>query len=107
MNRNLTTLILLTACISLFQEAYSKVSLQEVHTASDHILVLFFTGDNPDINEVNIDSVSAWKINGEPPVSIFRFATRADACDHFVYLETSRLVEGKNYYIETPYGKWI
>ena len=39
------------------------------------------------------------------PVKIFRFATRADACDHYVYLETSKLAEGKKYHIETPYGE--
>ena len=66
MKRNLTALILLTACMSLFQEAYGKISLKEVHTASDRILVLFFTSDTVDINEVNIDSLPAWKINGEP-----------------------------------------
>ncbi|MBP1670003.1 MAG: hypothetical protein H6Q21_2369, partial [Bacteroidetes bacterium] len=105
MNRNLTALILLTACMSLFQQVYCRVTLQEVHTASDRIVVLLFTSDIVDVNEVNIDSLPAWKINGEPPVSIFRFATRADACDHYVYLETSKLAEGKNYHIETPYGE--
>src|SRR4030042_2743040 len=104
MNRNLFALILLTAGLSLFQNAFCTVSLQEVRTASDHVLVLFFTSDLTDVNEVNIDSINAWRINGEPALKIFRFATRADACDHYVYLETSKLAEGKSYHIETPYG---
>ena len=105
MKRNLVSLILFAAGISLFQNGYGKLSLQEVRTASDHILVLLFTSDIPDVNEVKIDSINAWRINGEPAGKIFRFATRADACDHYVYLETSILTEGKNYHIETPYGE--
>jgi endoglucanase len=105
MNRKLFPLILLTAGLLLFQNAICRLSLQEVRTASDHILVLFFTSDTTDVFEVNIDSISAWRINGAPPEKIFRFATRADACDHYVYLETAKLAEGKNYHIETPYGE--
>jgi len=37
--------------------------------------------------------------------NIYRFATEADKCDHYIYLETSTFIEGKEYNIITPYGK--
>jgi endoglucanase len=93
-----------TLALFLFQHSQAKLNLQEIHTASDNVIVLFYTSDTVDLNEVNIDTIREWKINGEPAKGIFRFATQADACDHFVYLETSKLVEGRHYVIETPYG---
>jgi len=82
----------------------AKPILQEVRTASNKILVLYFTDDTTDIHAIRIDQPEAWKINGTPADQIYRFATGADACDHYVYLETSILLEGKTYTIETPYG---
>lgn len=84
--------------------ANACLTLREVHTASDSILVLFFTSDTVDINEVNIDGINEWKINGKSVKSIYRFATEADKCDHFVYMETDKLIEGNDYTVETPYG---
>ena len=65
---------------------------KEVRTASNEILVLFFTSDTFDINEINIEDRGAWTINGQAPVGIYKHATQADACDHHIYLKTSLLV---------------
>lgn len=86
------------------QHIYAKLSLQEVRTASNSILVLYFTSDTVDINEINIDSIPEWKVNGNTVKNIFRFATEADQCDHFVYLESDKLIGGNDYTINTPYG---
>ena len=51
MKRKLVLFILLTAGQSLFQSGYGKLSLQEVRTASDHVLVIFFTSDTTDVGE--------------------------------------------------------
>ncbi len=88
-----------------FQQTYAKVTLQEVRTAADNVIVLYFTSDTINLNEINIDNKADWKINGEPAKKIYQFATQADMCDHHIYLETEKLVKGKKYSLETPYSK--
>jgi endoglucanase len=97
-----TTLLLIACCKNSVE---AKLTLQEVRSASSDVLVAFFTSDTLNINEVDISDVSKWKINGQPCKNTFRFATEANACDHYVYLQTSPLIEGKKYELETPYGK--
>ncbi|MDA3822408.1 MAG: glycoside hydrolase family 9 protein [Bacteroidales bacterium] len=79
-------------------------TFKEVRTASNSVLVAFFTSDTVDINEINIDDVSKWKINGESAKSIHKYVMQANACNHHIYLETTELQEGKMYTIESPYG---
>ncbi|MFC1650279.1 glycoside hydrolase family 9 protein [Candidatus Latescibacterota bacterium] len=84
--------------------AEATLNLQNVRSASRDVLVAFFTSDSTDVTEADIENISKWKINGQSPTNIFRYATKADACDHHIYLQTSGLVEGKKYQLETPYG---
>jgi endoglucanase len=84
--------------------AEARLTLQEVRTASRNILVAFFTSDMLNLKEVDITDKTKWKINGQPFDNIFLYATKANACDYHVYLQTSDLVEGKKYELVTPYG---
>ncbi|MBN2518943.1 MAG: glycoside hydrolase family 9 protein [Bacteroidales bacterium] len=84
---------------------FGKLTLQEIRTASNNIIVLYFTSDTINVNEVNIEKAEDWKINGKPAINIYRYATQADVFDHYVYLKTRNLKEGKKYLIETPYIK--
>ena len=95
------TLILLTG---IRHHAEAKLTLQEVRTVSSDVLVAFFTSDTTDINEADISDFSKWKVNGQACSNIFRYITRANASDHHIYLQTSELIEGKKYKLETPYG---
>ncbi len=83
----------------------AKLTLKEIRTATDKVVVVFFTSDTIDINEVNTDDINQWKINGEPVKSISKYSMQASACDHHIYLGTDKLQKGKKYTIETPYGK--
>jgi endoglucanase len=104
MNCRIKPLLLLVAVLFGMQFSYARLTFKEVRTASDNIIVLYYTSDTVNVNEINIDSIGKWKINGTPAINLHRFATNADKCDHFVYLETNKLSEGKKYTIETPYG---
>jgi endoglucanase len=95
------TVMLITCCI---YRAEAKLTLQEVRSASKDIVVAFFTSDTINVYEADISDLSKWKINGQPCSNIFRYATEANACEHHIYLQTSALIEGKNYALETPYG---
>lgn len=83
----------------------AKLTLIDVHTASDKILVVHFTSDTLDVNESNIENISDWKINGQQLKAISRYVTPADECDHFIYLQTSPFREGNEYTLQTPYGQ--
>jgi endoglucanase len=82
----------------------AEVTFQAIHSASNDVLVAFFTGDSIDMNKINIEDKSLWKINGKPASEIFIYVTTADVCEYHVYLKTSRLEEGAQYSVETPYG---
>lgn len=98
---NIFALILL-ACLAPQIKAIPV--LQEVRTASRNTLVVFFTSDTLNLEEIDISDKNEWKINGQPCMEIYRYSTKANACDHHVYLVTSDLTEGKKYELETPYG---
>lgn len=103
----MTPKILLLIALSVLcgiSDAKAEVTLKEIRSASNDVLVAFFTGDSVDVNEINIDEISQWKVNGNPVQKIYKYATQADPCDYHIYLKTSRLEEGKAYRIETPYG---
>ena len=84
--------------------AEAKLTLQEVRSASKDVLVVFFTSDTLNLTEADISNPSEWKINGQPCRSIYRYSTKADLCDHHIYLQTNDLVEGRKYTVTTPYG---
>jgi endoglucanase len=82
----------------------ARLTLREVRTASDRILVAYFTSDTLNLNEVDINDISKWTVNGKACKQLFLYASKADACDHHVYIEVSELSEGKKYELATPYG---
>ncbi|MBN1308975.1 MAG: glycoside hydrolase family 9 protein [Chitinispirillaceae bacterium] len=87
----------------IFLPAYSALSIQEIRTASNNIVVVVLKSDIVNLNEVNT-AASSWSINDQAPLSINRYAMVADACDHHVYLTTAELEEGTSYTLKTPYG---
>jgi endoglucanase len=107
-NKNILTsrLFLMTVLSILFgiQAARAEVTLKEIRSASNDVLVAFFAGDSAEVNELDIGEASRWRINGKPAFEIYEYATRTDPCDYHIYLKTSKLEEGRKYRIETPYG---
>jgi endoglucanase len=88
----------------IIQSSEAKLTLREIRTASDNVVVVFFTSDIVDLSEVDIGNTSDWTINDVPVNEIFRYSTQANACDHRIYLVTSTLQEGKSYKLKTPHG---
>ena len=100
-----TILITLTALLLSFQ-AKAELKIQEIRTASNNVIELYFLSDTLDVNEVDISDPSLWKVNGVQVLAVNRTAAAADKCDHFVYLTVPTLRNGKKYSIETPYGNY-
>ena len=98
------TLAILSLCC-LF-EARAGLVFQEIRTAADNVIELYFKSDTLDVNECDISDIQAWKVNGEPALAVNRTAAAADMCDHFVYLTVPTLQNGKKYSIDTPYGSF-
>jgi endoglucanase len=98
-------LILLFISLLFLCSLHAKVTLREIRTAADNVIVMLYTSDTMDINEVDISNREAWKINGKPVQKIFLYATNADKCDHHVYLSTEKLVQGERYTLVTPFGE--
>ncbi len=96
-------LIMLTMLLSI-TTVHAKLELSEIRTASNQVIVAFFTSDTVDLDEIDIHKLEGWKINGEPPMEIHQYAMQADQCDHHIYLKTNKLIEGEKYNITTPYG---
>ena len=80
------------------------ITLSEVRTASDRVLVAFFTCDTFDIKAIDISNPADWKINRKTAEAVHLYAMQTDGINFHVYLETGKLVKGKKYKIETPYG---
>ncbi len=100
-----TTLTLLFTTVFGILALHATPVLKEVRTASNKVLVLYFESDTVDLNEINTENISDWKINGKQPTEIHKYVTEAKACNHYIYLVTDVLKEGEKYSIETPYGK--
>lgn len=97
-------LLIVTAFFLSCNAVFSKAELKEMRTASDHAIVAFFTSDTVNLDEISTSDLSLWKINGKPVANIYKYVMQSNACDHHIYLETDKLVAGKNYKVETPYG---
>ena len=80
------------------------ISFLEVRTASDRALVAFFNCDSVSTDVIDISNPDDWKINGIPVAAIHRYVMHTDGTNHHIYLETDKLVKGKKYTVETPYG---
>ena len=70
-----TTFLTIIILLYSFSLSEAKLTLQEVRTASKNVLVAFFTSDTIDVNEVDIENVSEWQVNGQPVKNIYRYAT--------------------------------
>ncbi len=80
------------------------ITLGEIRTASDRVLVAFFNNDSMNINAIDISNLAEWKINGKPAKTVNLYVMQTDGIHYHVYLETDKLVKGKKYKVETPYG---
>jgi len=80
------------------------ITFSEVRTASDRVLVAFFNCDTFDMRAIDVTHIAEWKINGKPAQAVNLYAMQTDGVHYHVYLETDKLVKGKKYKIETPYG---
>ncbi len=105
MYRYFTAFLTIIVVLYNFSIAEAKLTLQEVRTASRDVQVAFFTSDTLNLNEVNIENKAEWRINGQPVDTLYRYITQADLFDHHIYLQTTPLLEGNHYVLETPYGK--
>ena len=97
---------LIGAALMLSVTARAELKIQEIRTAADNVIELFWVSDKLDVNEVDISNPAQWKVNGKEVLSVNRVAAPADQCDHFVYLTVPKLKNGKKYRIETPYGNY-
>ena len=86
--------------------ASAKLTFQEIRTASNNVIELFFISDTLDVNEVDISDPASWNVNGAQVLGVNRIAAAADKCDHFIYLTVPTLKNGQKYKVETPYGTY-
>jgi endoglucanase len=82
----------------------AALKLQEVRTASNTVLVVYFESTIVNASEVNTADLSLWTINGQPATAINKYVMQADGCDHYIYLTVPQLVNDAKYDIKTPYG---
>ena len=100
------SLLTFSFALLLSLSASAKLTIQEIRTASNNVIELFYTSDTLDANEVDISNPAQWKVNGAEVLAVNRIGAAADKCDHFVYLTVPTLKNGKKYKIETPYGNY-
>lgn len=92
------------ALLCAFPGFTARPSLREVRSASDNVLVAFIAGNSNEIESVAIGNPEQWKVNGRPATAVYQYSIASDPFDHHIYLETTKLEEGKRYRVETPYG---
>lgn len=85
-------------------DSHPGINFLEVRTASDRVLVAFFNCDTVRPDVIVITDPAKWKINGKPALAIHRYVMQTEGSNHHIYLETDKLVNGKRYTLETPYG---
>jgi endoglucanase len=83
---------------------YAALKLQEVRTATNTVLVIYFKSTVINASEVNTSNLSQWTVNGQPVTAINKYVMQADSCDHYIYLTVPQLVNGATYAIKTPHG---
>ncbi len=104
MIKKISTIILATFIFGV-SSLQAKVTFSEIRTASDNIIVAFFTGDEINAEAVDVSSPEQWKINGKQAEIIGNYAMQASGFDYHVYLKSGKLNVGEKYVIETPYGE--
>ena len=100
------SLLTFSFAVLLSLSASAKLTFQEIRTASNNVIELYFISDTLDINEVDISDPASWKVNGAQVLGVNRIAAAADKCDHFIYLTVPTLKNGQKYKVETPYGTY-
>ena len=118
-------LVLVCLLLNIFPQANATLILKEIRTASSDVLVVVFNSEiilpstnyntwistKIDVNEVKTGDISAWKLNGEQPLEIYKFVTKSSAtnsgpkrAEHRIFLKVSKLINGVEYKLETPHG---
>ena len=82
-----------------------SLTLQEVRTASDRILIALFTSDIVDVEGVDISNPSQWKLGRKPVTALHKWVSEAEGSEHRIYLEVPKLKNRRSYVLRTPYGK--
>jgi len=98
-------LSVLVSCLFCSLSVHAELSLTEIRTASNNVLVAFYKSDIIKADEVDTSDLSLWKLNGQSAVAINKFVTEANACDHHIYLQVPALVNGTSYKLQTPHGE--
>ena len=96
--------LVIAAILCGLVQLQAALTLKEVRTASNNVLVVFFHNTALNANAVSISDISQWKVNGEAVTAINRYVMQANACDYHIYLTVPQLVNGTTYEIETPHG---
>ena len=86
-------------------KADPTLTLQEVRTASDHIVVALFTSEIVDLDGIDTSDPSLWTLGRKSVKSINKWVREAEGSEHRIYLEVPTLKNGKRYTLRTPYGK--
>ncbi len=97
-------LSVLVSCLFCSLSVHAELSLTEIRTASNNVLVAYYKSDIIKADEVDTNDVYLWKLNGQPVAAINKFVTEANTCDHHIYLQVPILVNGTSYKLETPNG---
>ena len=98
-------LSVLVSCLFCSLSVHAELSLTEIRTASNNVLVAFYKSDIIKADQVDTSDLSLWKLNGQSAVAINKFVTEANACDHHIYLQVPALVNGTSYKLQTPHGE--
>ena len=98
-------LSVLVICIFCSLSVHAELSLTEIRTASNNVLVACYKSDIIKADQVDTSDLSLWKLNGQSVVAINKFVTEANACDHHIYLQVPTLVNGTSYKLQTPHGE--
>jgi endoglucanase len=98
-------LSVLVICLCCSLSVYAELSLTEIRTASNNVLVAYYKSDIIKADQVDTNDISSWKLNGQSVTAINKYVTEANACDHHIYLQVPTLVNGTSYKLQTPHGE--
>ena len=125
MKKLIKYLVIIFLLLNIISQTKAALVLKEIRTASSDVLVVVFNSEiilsstnyntwintKIDVNEVKTDDISAWKLNGEQPLEIYKFVTESSAtnsspkrAEHRIFLKVPKLIDGAEYKLETPHG---
>ncbi|HJX64266.1 MAG TPA: hypothetical protein VJ860_09985 [Polyangia bacterium] len=88
----------------------AALTLQEVRTASNTVIEVYFTSTTWNAAEVSTADLTQWTVNGTPVTAINKFAMQATNPvlvlngDHHIFLTVPSLVSGTTYEVKTRNG---